>query len=121
MTIKSYNIQLVAGMLAYGLGLVAMNALYPVQEFKHWLILLPLLPILFVASTIIRFIATRDEMQQKIFTEAFTFSAIATGFTCFSYLFLRDLGAQEFQAEWAFYLMWFYYGVGMCWTWRRYR
>ena len=51
-------------------------------------------------------------MRRKIVCEAMAFSAIATGFTCFTYLFLRDMGAPEFRGEWAFYLMWAYYGIG---------
>ena len=49
------------------------------------------------------------------------FSGIATGFTCFTYLFLRDMGAPEFRAEWAFYMMWAYYGVGAMLSNRRYK
>jgi hypothetical protein len=58
-------------------------------------------------------------MWRKGVTEAFAFSAIATGFTCFGYRFVREaVGAPDFQAEWAFYLMWVYYGIGAlrsCW------
>ncbi|MFT4816082.1 MAG: hypothetical protein ACI80L_000808 [Pseudohongiellaceae bacterium] len=120
MTSKRYIFQLMAGIALYGVGLVAMNAMYSVEQSGYWLILLPVIPILFVTATIIQFIVTRDEMQQKIITQSLAFSALATGFTCFSYLFLRDLGAAEFHAEWAFYLMWFYYGLAFCWYWRKY-
>jgi putative transcriptional regulator len=34
------------------------------------------------------------------------------GFASFIYLFLRDMSAPEFHAEWAFYLMWAYYFLG---------
>jgi hypothetical protein len=62
-----------------------------------------------------------DEMKRKIVTEAAAFACLATGFSCFSYLFFRDMGAPEFHAEWAFYMMWAYYGIGLFFSWRRYR
>jgi len=68
--------------------------------------------LLYLATTIIRYVSGLDEMWKKIITEAMAFSGLATGFTCFTYLFLRDMGAPEFRAEWAFYMMWVYYGIG---------
>lgn len=119
---SKYAWQLVAGLTGYGLGLVAMNRLYADQmPHRQWLILLPVLPLLFIAATIIRYASELDEMWRKVLTEAMAFSALATGFTCFSYLFLRDMGAPEFHAEWAFYLTWAYYGIGAAVSWRRYK
>ena len=83
--------------------------------------LLPLLPLMFVAATIIRAVSDLDEMKRKIQIEAMAFAGLATGFTCFTYLFLRDMGAPEFRGEWAFYIMWAYYWIGLFFSWRRYR
>lgn len=110
------------GFTGYGMGLLAMNGLYKEQlPYKYWLVLLPVLPLLYIASTIIRAVSELDEMWRKIVIEAMAFSGIATGFTCFSYLFIRDLGAPEFRAEWAFYIMLAYYGIGSIWYTRRYQ
>ena len=111
---KKYVLRMTLGFVGYALGLVAINHFYSEQwPHKYWLILLPVLPLVYVSAAIIRFVTEGlDEMQRKVITEAAAFSGIATGFTCFSYLFLRDLGAPEFHAEWAFYLMWAYYGIG---------
>jgi hypothetical protein len=118
---QKYVFRMIAGFLAYALGLFALNYFYsPQLPHKYWLILLPVLPLVYVSATIIRCIADADEMWRKIYTEALAFSALATGFTCFSYLFVRDMGAPEFRAEWAFYLMWAYYGIGLFVSWRRY-
>jgi len=110
----------------YALGLVTLNAFDPGHRphwlpHNYWLMLLPLLPLIYMATAIIRVVADLDEMKRKIYTEAMAFSGVATGFTCFTYLFLRDMGAPEFRAEWAFYLMWAYYWIGMFFSWRRYR
>jgi hypothetical protein len=85
------------------------------------LILLPILPLIFVCFAIVRAVLKMDEMKRKIATESMAFTGLATGFTCFSYLFLRDMGAPEFRPEWAFYIMWIYYGIGAFFSWRRYK
>ena len=120
--IKKYYLRMTAGFVAYALGIFALNYFYqPHSPYKYWLVLLPVLPLIYVSAAIIRFISEVDEMWRKIFTEAAAFSAIATGFTCFTYLFLRDMGAPEFHGEWAFYIMWAYYGIGLLFSWRRYK
>jgi hypothetical protein len=94
---------------------------YPdTQQYKYWLVLLPFVPIIYQTITIIRAVSAMDEMKRKIVTEAMAFAGLATGFTCFTYLFLRDMGAPEFRPEWAFYLMWAYYFIGLFFSWRRY-
>ena len=107
---------------AYTLGLIALNRCYePHSPHRYWLILLPVAPIIYMAATIIRAVSDYDEMKRKIVTEAMAFSGVATGFTCFSYLFMRDMGAPEFRPEWTFYVMWAYYFIGLFFSWRRYR
>ena len=120
--IKIYYLRMTLGIAAYAFGIFALNYFYKEHSpHRYWLVLLPVLPLIYVSAVIIRFISEVDEMWRKIFTEAAAFSAIATGFTCFSYLFVRDMGAPEFHAEWAFYLMFAYYGIGFIFSWRRYR
>ena|ERR1041385_261961 len=119
---SKYSLQRIAGFTGYGLGLVAINRFYTEKlPCRYWLVLLPLLPLLYMVNIIIRNVSELDEMWRKIVTEAMAFSGLATGFTCFTYLFLRDMGAPEFRAEWAFYIMWAYYGIGTFFSWRRYR
>jgi hypothetical protein len=109
------------GMAGYGLGLVVMGFFAEKLPSKYCWALLPVLAIVYIVATIIRYVSEMDEMWRKIITEAAAFSGIATGFTCFSYLFLHDMGAPEFHGEWAFYLMWTYYGIGLIFSWRRYK
>jgi len=120
--VKKYIFRITAGLAAYTLGLVALNECDSDRPpHRYWLALLPILPILYMTAAIIRAISDMDEMKRKIVTEAMAFSGLATGFTCFSYLFFRDMGAPEFRPEWAFYVMWAYYGIGLFFSWRRYR
>jgi hypothetical protein len=83
-------------------------------------VLLPVLPLIYIATAIIRHISEKDEMWRKIMTEAWAFSAIATGFTCASYVFLREGGAPEFHAEWVICVMAAYAGIGLFFSRRRY-
>lgn len=119
---KKYCLRMAFGMAGYVLGLFALNFFYqPHSSYRYWLILLPILPLIYVSFTIIRGVSEMDEMWRKIQTEAMAFSGLATGFTCFSYLFLRDMGAPEFHGEWAFYIVGAYYWIGLFFSWRRYR
>ena len=123
---SKYTWRMLTGFAGYIVGLVVLNS-FDTQHIPHWLphnywlLLLPVVPLVWMASAIIGSVAEMDEMKRKIYTEAMAFSGVATGFTCFCYLFLRDMGAPEFRAEWAFYTMWAYYGIGMFFSWRRYR
>ena len=117
-----YAVRMLVGFAAYTLGVMALNHFYSeYSPYKYWLVLLPVLPTVYLTITIIRTVSDMDEMKRKIATEAMAFSGLATGFTCFSYLFLRDMGVQEFHPEWAFYIMWVYYFIGLFFSWRRYR
>jgi hypothetical protein len=118
---SKYVVRMTVGMAAYGVGLVAMAFFAEKLPHKYCWALLPMLAIVYLVATIIRYVSELDEMWRRIITEAAAFSGIATGFTCFSYMFLRDMGAPEFHAQWAFYLMWAYYWIGLFFSWRRYR
>ena len=115
---------MIFGFIAYALGLFALRYFFKGKEhspYRFGLILLPVLPLLYIAAAIIRYISEMDEMWRKIISEALAFSAIATGFTCVSYLFLQDIGAPGFRAYWAFDIMWAYYFIGLFFSWRRYK
>ncbi len=120
--ITRYIIHLSIGITTYAVGLIALNHYYtPTAPYKYALLLLVVIPIIYTVFTIIRGVSAMDELQRKIIMEAMAFAGIATGFTCFSYLFVRDSGGPEFHAEWAFYIMWFYYAIGAILSARRFQ
>jgi hypothetical protein len=120
--VKKYTKRMILGMVAYILGIDLLNHIpMPPAPYKYLLVLLPILPVIYICSTIIRYITELDEMWRKIHMEAMAFSGLATGFTCVSYLFLHDVGAPEFHAEWAYYMMWIYFLIGKFFSWRRYK
>ena len=112
---------MIIGLAAYTLAVFAGLNFYKAEyPHKTWLVLLPVLPWIYIAATIIRHISEKDEMWRKIMTEAFAFSAIATGFTCSSYVFFREMGAPEFHAEWVICIMAAYALIGLFFSRRRY-
>ena len=121
--VRNIILRMVIGLAVYAAGLLAVCHFFPEQSKGHWLYLAPVAAaIIYFAATILRAISDMDEMWRKGVTEAFAFSAIATAFTCFGYRFVREaVGAPEFHAEWAFYLMWAYSGIGALASWWRRR
>jgi hypothetical protein len=121
---RKYQWRMACGFIAYASGIFALHYFFKDQEhstFRYWLILLPILPLLYIAATIIRYVSELDEMWRKIITEAMAFAGLATGFTCVGYLFLEDIGAPAFRAYWAFEIMWAYYAIGLTVSYLRYK
>jgi hypothetical protein len=119
---SKFQLQILIGTIAYLLGIVVFCYFYNDRSpFRYLIMALPVLTIVYYVATLIRYVSEMDEMWRKIITEAAAFSGIATGFTCFSYVFFRDMGAPEFRPQWAFCMMWAYYGIGFFFSWRRYK
>ena len=121
---KPYVLRKTAGGIAYVCGILAMQYLYwkhAHSPYRYWLVLLPVLPMIYLIVTIIRQISELDEMWKKIITEALAFSAIATTWTCCSLFFLRAIDAPTIQAEWVFFMLIAYYLTGFFFSWRRYK
>jgi hypothetical protein len=109
-------------MIAYVAGLCLANYFYaPQSPYKYWLILLPILPMIYCCFAIVRAVSEMDEMKRKIVAEAMAFAGLATGFTCASYIFVRQSGGPEIPLDYAFYIMWAYYFIGLFFSWRRYK
>jgi hypothetical protein len=116
-----YLLRMIAGLAAYAVGVFAESCFYRAQApHRTWLVLLPVLPLIYIAATIIRHVSEKDEMWRRIMTEAWAFSAIATGFTCASYVFLRQFGAPEFHVEWVIAIIAGYAAIGLFFSRRRY-
>jgi hypothetical protein len=116
-----YQIQMAAGVFGSGLALYAVTHLYDSAVYDRALVLLAMLPLFYSLVVIFRAVSEMDEMFRRIVTESMAFSGLATGFTCYAYLFLREVGAPEFQLQWVFVLMWGYFWLGSLMAKRRYR
>ena len=119
---SKYILRIAVAITGYGLGLLAFAWFYPNHlPHRYWLVFLVVLPIIYMVTAIIRRVSEMDEMWRKIITEAAAFSAVATGFTCMTYMFLRDMGAPEFRAQWTLCILLAYYFIGLFFSWRRYK
>jgi hypothetical protein len=120
--IKKYLLRMTFGFIGYGLGIwVALHFYVKQSPNRYWLILFPVIPIIYLVATMIRAVLEMDEMCRKIHMEAMAFSGLATGFTCISCMFFRIMGAPAFPLDWAFYIMWIYYSIGIFFSMRRYK
>jgi hypothetical protein len=117
-----YVLKMALGFSLYALGLVAFNLLYkPLSGYKYILFLMPVLPLIYMVTVIIRFVLGLDEMMRKAVMEGMAFAGLATAFTCFSLLFVSDLAGMKIPGQAGFYIYWFYYTIGIAWSGRRYR
>jgi len=120
--IKKQYLQSVIGLIAYVLGCwIALHFYTKESPYRYWLILFPVIPIIYTATVIIGIVSKMDEMKRKIVTEAAAFAGLATAYTCFTYVFFRVMGAPAIPLDGAFYIMWIYYGIGLFFSWRRYK
>lgn len=89
---------MIVGFIGYALGLVALNYFYTEHlPHKYWLVLLPLLPMIYMITAINRGVSDMDEMLRKVQAEAMAFSGLATGFTCFATCSFGTWGHRNFM------------------------
>jgi hypothetical protein len=120
--LKKYILRMTVAIVVYSLGLCVWLHYNKQSPHKFWTILFPVLPLVYMCNAVIRFISEGcDELQRKIVTEAMAFSGLATGFTCMSYLFVAVTGGPYFHPDWAFYMMWIYFAIGLFISKRRYK
>jgi hypothetical protein len=116
-----YQLQMAIGVFGSGAALYTVSHLYHDASYYKWLVLLAMAPLCFALVVIFRAMSEMDEMFSRIIVESMAFSGLATGFTCYAYLFLREIGAPQFQLQWVFVLMWGYFWLASLWIKRRYR
>jgi hypothetical protein len=114
-----YFLKMLLGFIFFGVGLFTYNDLFAhfrQSPIKWLLFFLPMIPMLFVVTTILEYVFTMDEMWRKYITEAAAFAGLATAVTCFS--FTRDLGAAV-RPEFGYEVFCSYYLIGTVWSrWR---
>jgi hypothetical protein len=122
---SKYTLRKTIGGLAYAFGLWALiyfSYKYPHSPYRYWLVLLPVLPMIYLTVAYHRHLSEeKDEMWRKIITESMAFSANATTWTCCSLFFLPIVGVPVFQAQWVFFILVAYYLIGFFFSWRRYK
>jgi len=128
---KRYQREFVAGMFAYVVILFACTWLlrFPLADASLWvhagLSLLPVLPVAYVARSMVRLIRDSDELQRRIDLEAI---AVASLFVTMGYFTAGLLAASDVikvagdvAMIWVLPLWCLAFGLAKCWSARRYR
>lgn len=101
MSSKRFFIQFAVTMLAYALCVAfstSQIASLPDGAAKIALAMLPVIPMLAMATVIIRRLNAMDEMGRKIQLEALAVAFVCTAVTTFSYGFLETVGFPRLSA-----------------------
>jgi hypothetical protein len=91
------------------------------QGFKTFITLLPAIPVAFVLISIMRVIRDSDELQQRVYLLATSFSALLTGFATFTYGFLENIGFPKFSTFLVLPMLFFFWGISLSWFTKRYQ
>ncbi len=83
--------------------------------------LLPVLPMIAVATVVIRHIRHLDELARKIHLEGLAVAFVGTALVTFSYGFLETAGFPRLSMFMVWSLMGPLWAVGSFFAWRRYR
>jgi hypothetical protein len=124
---KQYFREFIYAMIAYiitlslsliGLGFFADYALNPARIIVA---LAPVIPIIFMILSFLKYLNGIDELQQRIQLLAIGFAAGATSLLTFSYGFLENVGFPPISLLWVFPVMILLWGLGLAFIARRYQ
>ncbi len=124
---KRYLREFIYAMIAYiitlslsliGLGFFADYALNPARIIVA---LAPVIPIIFMILSFLKYLNGIDELQQRIQLLAIGFAAGATSLLTFSYGFLENVGFPPISLLWVFPVMILLWGLGLAFIARRYQ
>ena len=114
--------------------LTAMAGYAPVLVLSIWLLgqvgdtpwrfaiaILPVLPLIFAFRAYLRFLATMDELQQRIQLQAVGFAAGATAMITFTYGLLENAGLPRLSWVWVFPIICALWGGASWFLTRRYQ
>lgn len=72
-------------------------------------------------TSIMRDLRASDELQKKVQSNAIMFSAITTGVITFGYGILESIGFPKFPLILILPMMFFIWGIGLVYFWRKYQ
>jgi hypothetical protein len=122
---KMYREQAFFGFAVYAVvAFAAMWAVgkYPLGEWRIVVALTPILPVLFIARSIVRMLSSCDELQIRIHFESLAFAFVGTLLLTLSFGFLQDLaGVPTANWIWVWPLMGTLFFIGKRIAKRKYR
>lgn len=105
---KKYRNQAYVGFVFYGaMTAIAMWTVlkYPLGIWRLPVALTPMLPVLFIAHSIVRMFSSGDELQIKIHMQSLAFAFVGTVLLTLTYGFLQMAGVPTANWVWVWPLM----------------
>ncbi len=124
---KRYMREFIYSMIAYlitlSLSLIGLGffADYPLNIARIIVALAPVVPIIFMILSFLKYLNSIDELQQRIQLLAIGFAAGVTSLLTFSYGFLENVGFPPISLLWVFPVMILLWGLGLAFISRRYQ
>ncbi|MCQ4257851.1 hypothetical protein [Stutzerimonas stutzeri] len=102
---------------------ISTHLLANVQDgtLRNVLALLPVLPLIALATVVIRYVRNLDELAQKVHLEGLAVGFVGTALITFSYGFLETAGFPRLSMFMVWSLMAPLWAAGSFFAWRRYR
>ena len=124
---KRYLRQFIYSMVAYiltlSISLIALSwfADYRINLARVVVALTPVIPVISMIYSFLRYLNNIDELQQRIQLLAIGFAAGTTSLLTFSYGFLENVGFPPLSLLWVFPIMILLWGIGLAFIARRYQ
>ena len=124
---KRYLREFIYSMIAYiitlSFSLIGFHffADYTLNAARVIVALAPVVPIIFMILSFLKYLNSIDELQQRIQLLAIGFAAGVTSLLTFSYGFLENVGFPPISLLWVFPVMILLWGLGLFFISRRYR
>jgi hypothetical protein len=120
---KNYARDFTVTMIAYAVIIIVSRLILNNLGDTFWrfpIALLPVIPVIFLILTFMRYLAAIDELQQKIQLQAIGFASGTTGLMTFAYGFLELVGFPRLSTFFIFPMMIMLWGIGLSYFSRRY-
>lgn len=121
--LREFIYSIIAYIITLSLSLIGFNffADYTLNTARIIVALAPVVPIIFMILSFLKYLNSIDELQQRIQLLAIGFAAGATSLLTFSYGFLENVGFPSISLLWVFPTMILLWGLGLVFISRRYQ
>jgi hypothetical protein len=113
--LRYFVYSMIAYVITLALSLIALGffADYPMLPARVVLALTPMVPVIFMLYSFLKYLGNIDELQQRIQLQAIGFAAGTTSLLTFSYGFLEGVGFPPISLLWVFPIMILLWGLGL--------
>jgi hypothetical protein len=120
---REFIYSMIAYILTLALSIIALGFLAddPLNAARVIVALAPMIPIVFMILSFLKYLNGIDELQQRIQLLSIGFAAGATSLLTFSYGFLEGVGVPPISLLWVFPIMILLWGLGLAFISQRYQ